>query len=106
MLEARLLRVRELPESIFRNIMRGTTMRARRVIRTVVVGYVVFCAILAVFLGELAFRPLRTRVTDRQSAVAIAARFGAALQDVSVTASEGSHLQGWFARPAKAKTMP
>jgi predicted alpha/beta-fold hydrolase len=77
-------------------------MRARRVIRTVVVGYAVFCAILAVFLGELAFRPLRTRVTDRQSAVAAAARFGVALQDVSVTASDGTCLQGWFARPAHA----
>ncbi|MGB9233651.1 MAG: alpha/beta fold hydrolase [Terriglobales bacterium] len=78
-------------------------MRARRrVIRIVVVCYVVFCAILAVFLGELAFRPLRVPVTDRQSAEATAARFGADLRDVSINASDGSHLQGWFARPAGA----
>jgi len=77
-------------------------MRARRVIRIVVICYAGFCAILAIFLGELAFRPQRVRVTERQSAEATAARFGAALRDVSVTASDGSHLQGWFARPAQA----
>jgi uncharacterized protein len=75
-------------------------MQVRRVIRVGVVCYAVFCAILAVFLGGLAFRPLRIRITKRQSAEATAARFGAALQDVSITASDGSHLQGWFARPA------
>lgn len=58
------------------------------------------CSILAIFLGELAFRPQRVRVKDRQSAEATAARFGAALGDVSVTASDGAHLQGWFVRPA------
>jgi uncharacterized protein len=77
-------------------------MRARRVIRMAVVCYAVFCAILAIFLGELAFRPQRVRVNERQSAEATASRFGAILQDVSVTANDGSQLQGWFARPAKA----
>lgn len=77
-------------------------MRARRVIRIVVVCYAVFCAILAIFLGELAFRPQRVRVRERPSAEATAARFGATLRDVSVTGSDGSHLQGWFARPARA----
>jgi dipeptidyl aminopeptidase/acylaminoacyl peptidase len=62
----------------------------------------VFCAILAIFLGELAFRPQRVRVTERQIAEATSARFGATLRDVSVTASDGSHLEGWFARPADA----
>jgi dipeptidyl aminopeptidase/acylaminoacyl peptidase len=66
------------------------------------VCYAVFCAILAIFLAELAFRPQRVSVTERQSAETTAARFGAALRDVSVAASDGSHLQGWFARPAKA----
>jgi dipeptidyl aminopeptidase/acylaminoacyl peptidase len=77
-------------------------MRARRVIRIVVVSYTVFCAILAIFLGELAFRPQRVPVNERQTAEATAARFGAALRDVSVTASDGSYLQGWFAHPADA----
>jgi uncharacterized protein len=77
-------------------------MRARRVICIVVICYAVFCAILAIFLGELAFRPQRVPVNERQSAEATASRFGAALRDVSVPASDGSHLQGWFARPAKA----
>lgn len=75
-------------------------MRAWRVIRTVVICYALLCTILAVFLGELAFHPQRVPVEKRQSAEAIATQFGAALQDVSVTASDGSHLQGWFARPA------
>jgi dipeptidyl aminopeptidase/acylaminoacyl peptidase len=77
-------------------------MRARRVIRIVVVCYAVFCAILAIFLGELAFRPLRVPITQRQQTEATASRFGATLRDVSVIASDGSHLEGWFARPAKA----
>src|ERR1700674_1613486 len=77
-------------------------MRPRRVICTVVVCYAVVCAILAIFLGELAFRPQRVPVNERQSAEAAAAQFGATLLDVSVVASDGSHLQGWFARPAKA----
>jgi dipeptidyl aminopeptidase/acylaminoacyl peptidase len=76
-------------------------MRARRVICMVVVCYAVFCAILAIFLGELTFRPLRVPITQRQQAEATASRFGATLRDVSVTASDGSHLHGWFARPAK-----
>jgi len=77
-------------------------MRAWRVIRTVTICYALLCTILAAFLGELAFRPQRMPLRERQSAKAIAARFGADLQDVSVTASDGSHLQGWFARPADA----
>src|ERR1700719_2077250 len=77
-------------------------MRPRRVICTVVVCYAVVCAILAIFLGELTFRPQRVPVNERQSAEATAARFGATLLDVSVTTNDGSHLQGWFARPAKA----
>jgi uncharacterized protein len=77
-------------------------MRAGRVIRIVVVCYAVFCAILAIFLGELAFHPQRIRIKQRQSAEATATRFGATLRDLSVTATDGSHLQGWFARPARA----
>jgi len=77
-------------------------MRAWRSIRAIVICYAVLCTILAIFLGELAFRPQRVPIGKRQSAEAIAARLGAALRDVSVTASDGSHLQGWFARPAEA----
>jgi len=54
-------------------------MRARRVIRTTVVCYALFCAILAIFFGELAFHPQRVRVKERQSAEATVARFGATL---------------------------
>lgn len=87
------LPVGELPEPIVRNIVRGE-MRAQRVIRMGVPCYVVLCAILAIFLGELAFHPQRVHVKERQSADATAARFGAALRDVSVTAGDGSTAGG------------
>ncbi len=77
-------------------------MQARRVTSMAVLGYALFCAILAILLGEMAFRPERVRVTQRQSFEVTATRFGANLQNVSVTASDGSHLQGWFASPANA----
>src|ERR1700687_3821208 len=77
-------------------------MRARRIVGTSVFCYALFCTVLAIFLGELAFRPQRVRVTQRQSFEATARRFGATLQNVSINASDGSHLQGWFARPANA----
>jgi hypothetical protein len=67
-------------------------MRGERVIRRVVLCYALICAILTIFFGELAFHPRRVHVKERQSAEATAARFGAALQDVSVTASDDSHL--------------
>jgi uncharacterized protein len=77
-------------------------MRAWRVIRTVAICYALLCTILAVFLGELAFRPQRMPLRERQSAKAIAARFGADLQDVSISARDGVQLRGWFAGPANA----
>jgi hypothetical protein len=77
-------------------------MRARCVIRTVGVCYALLCIMLAVFLGELAFRPLRMPLRDRHSAQSVAARFGAALQDVSLSARGGIQLRGWFASPANA----
>jgi hypothetical protein len=49
--------------------------------------------------GELAFRPQRMPLRNRQSAEAIAARFGATLQDVSIRTSDGSRLRGWFGSP-------
>ena len=77
-------------------------MRAWRVSRTVAICYALLCTILAVFLGELAFRPQRTPLRDRQSAEAIAARFGAALRDVSIGARDGVQLRSWFASPRNA----
>jgi uncharacterized protein len=77
-------------------------MRAWRVIRTVAICYALLCTILAAFLGELAFRPQRMPLRERQSAKAIAARFGADLQDVSISARDAVQLRGWFASPANA----
>jgi len=75
-------------------------MRVWRVIRLGAICYLVCCAILAVLLGELAFRPLRMPLRDSQSARVVAARFGANLQDVSITALDGVQLRGWFASPS------
>jgi len=77
-------------------------MRVARLIRACVICYAVLCLILAIFLGEVAFRPLRTPVEKRQSAEPIAARFRATLTDVSISASDGSRLRGWLASPANA----
>jgi uncharacterized protein len=77
-------------------------LRMRRTVFEIVVCYFMFCVILAMFLSELAFRPQRVRVRERQAAEAATARLGAALRDVSVTASDGSRLEAWFARPADA----
>lgn len=75
-------------------------MRAWRVIRVMVICYALLCIVLAVLLGELAFRPQRLPLRNRQPVDAIAARFGAALQDVSIRASDRRRLRAWFASPA------
>ncbi len=77
-------------------------MRPWRVIRAVLICYAMLCLLAAIFLGELAFRPLRTPLRNRQSAQSVAARFGADLQDVSISARDGVPLRGWFASPANA----
>jgi len=77
-------------------------MRVARLVRGCVICYAVVCLILAVFLGELAFRPLRVPLRDHHSAQAVAARFGAVLQNASVSARDGVQLRGWFASPADA----
>ena len=77
-------------------------MRAWRVTHAVVICYAMLCILAAIFLGELAFRPQRMPVRKRKSAEATAARFGANLRDVSVSARDGVQLRGWFASPANA----
>ena len=77
-------------------------MGVQRLIRKAVLGYLLLSLILAICLGELAFRPQRVPITRRKQAGAVAAQFGGQLQDVSVTATDGIHLKGWFARPANA----
>lgn len=77
-------------------------MRVRRFIVRLALCYGLSCIVLAVFLGELAFRPQRIPLRDRESAEAMAARFGAALQDVSIVSRDGIQLRGWLASPAHA----
>lgn len=74
-------------------------MRAARIVRAGGLCYALGCALLGIFLGELAFRPQRTPVTQRESAEAVATRSGTTLQEASIIAGDGSRLQGWFARP-------
>ncbi len=76
-------------------------MRIRRLLMTAGICYAIASIILAAGLGELAFHPVRVPLDRRVSAEAIASRFGAALQDVSVITSDGVQLQAWYARPAK-----
>ena len=77
-------------------------MNIRRLLLSAGICYAIASVILAVGLGELAFHPLRVPLDARTSTEAIATRFGAALEDASVTASDGARLQAWYASPAKS----
>lgn len=77
-------------------------MRAWRVVRTGVIAYAACNIALAIVLAELAFHPHRRPLTHGASAQATAARSGADLEDVSVTAPDGTSLRGWFAHPSKS----
>jgi uncharacterized protein len=79
----------------------GQKMRTRRAVLRCVVGYVAFCSILAVFLGELAFRPIRMPIDRRLAAQRIQAQPGAVLEDVALDSNDGTRLCGWFAQPAQ-----
>jgi hypothetical protein len=74
-------------------------VRISALLPRLLVYYATASLTLAIALGEFAFRPKRLPVNERSSAQATAARFGAVLEDVSVTASDGAHLQAWFAHP-------
>ena len=76
-------------------------MRIRHLLLTAGICYAIATVILAVSLSELAFHLARVPLNQRISAEAIADRFGAAVQDVSVSASDGTQLQAWYASPAK-----
>ncbi len=77
-------------------------MRARTVILRLGVGYLACCLFIAIVLGEFALHPARVPIHNGPAARAAAARFGAVLEDVSITSADGTQLQGWFARPAQA----
>jgi hypothetical protein len=74
----------------------------RRIIVRVLAGYIVFCLALGIVLAELAFHPWRVPITNQESSQLMAARFGAVLRDVAITASDGIVLRGWFAHPPNA----
>ena len=69
---------------------------------TVLISYVFLCILLAISLGELAFRPQRLPARYLDSERAIAARFGAMFEDASIRANDGSDLRSWFLNPAIA----
>lgn len=76
-------------------------MRVRGALLGFVVCYAACCAALGIFLGEVAYHPERRPLNGQASAQAMAVRFGAVLEDASVTASDGARLEAWFAHPAK-----
>jgi uncharacterized protein len=73
--------------------------RARRFALLFGIIYTIFCSALAIVLGEFALHPAKVPISRRSAAQAIASQFGAALQDVSITSTDRTQLQGWFARP-------
>jgi pimeloyl-ACP methyl ester carboxylesterase len=75
-------------------------LRIRRILLRLLSYYAVASLIFSIALGEVAFRADRVPIDQRQSVQAMAARFGAVLQDVSITASNHSELIAWYARPA------
>src|SRR5437588_10753795 len=77
-------------------------MRARRIIFSGLVCYLLGCGAVGLFLGELAFHPARRPITQQSGAEKVAERFGGTLQNVSITASDGVRLRGWFVSPANS----
>jgi pimeloyl-ACP methyl ester carboxylesterase len=73
--------------------------RARRYALLFGILYSIFCFAFAVVLGEFALHPVKVPISKRPAAQAVASRFGAVLQDVSIASTDGTQLQGWFARP-------
>jgi hypothetical protein len=67
-------------------------VRARTIIVTLGTVYLACCIVLAILLGEFALHPARTPIDKRPVAEAMAMRFGAILQDVSVISFDGTHL--------------
>lgn len=78
----------------------GTLLRRSSRIAGPVVSYLTCCLVLGICFAEVSFRPPRLPVTDRQLFQTKTARFGAELQDVTMTASDGIVLRGWFAQPS------
>lgn len=76
-------------------------MPFRRIAGRVAIYYVTICMVLAVCLGEMAFRLPRRAIADSRLFANTTARFGASLQDVAVTAPDAVVLRGWFAKPAE-----
>ena len=74
-------------------------MRIRTLFLIAGICYAIASIILAVGLGELACHSLRVPLGARTPAEAITSQFGAALEDASVTTSDGARLQAWYARP-------
>ena len=68
-----------------------------------VLCYALFCLVLGIGLGEIAFRAWKAPITAPPPFLAVARQFGAELQQVSVNASDGVVLRAWFLRPTKAR---
>jgi uncharacterized protein len=77
-------------------------VRVRGYLIRLAIYYALLTLVLAIGLGELAFRPPRIPLDEREAAVATAVRVGGVLQDVSQKTADGVVLRGWYVRPAKS----
>ena len=79
---------------------RSTNPRFVRWIISLSVLWVLLGAVAGVFLAEASLRPPRRRVhpNDEQGAAALAAKNGASMQSVALTASDNAVLQAWYFR--------
>lgn len=71
-----------------------------RVLRALIL-YIAGCVVIGAVLAEVAFRPARLPISRRSEAQETAGRFGAVLRDISINASDGIKLDGWYARPSR-----
>ena len=88
----------EIPIPCQATLARIAVSRARHIVGPIL-SYLVCCLVLGILFGEMTFHLARIPVGDRRPFQSEAARFGAVLEDVSVTASDGVILRGWLARP-------
>jgi uncharacterized protein len=77
-------------------------MRKWILVAGVSVAYAALCIVLGIVLGEFALHPAQIPVNKKPEAQAMASRYRAVLEDVSISSQDGTKLQGWLLRPEKS----
>ncbi len=72
-----------------------------RILRGVLVGLLLGTIVAGIMLAEVALHPERKTEYSRATAEQEAARFGAKLEETTLTVPDGSSLRAWFMKPAK-----